>query len=98
MAVTDAKPVTILMKEMSNVTRKRYRVISPSNCMDCGTRSVISCKKCGVQYVGETSQIRRGRFNNHGNRLKKLCGLYIYQHCREKNIGTENCVQCSIWT
>ena len=30
--------------------------------------------------MGETSQTLRGRFNNHRNRLKKLCGLYIYQH------------------
>ena len=30
---------------------------------------LISCRKCGVQYVGETSQALRNRFNNHGNRL-----------------------------
>ena len=38
-------------------------------CMNCGTKNVIyliSCKKCGVQYVGETSQTLRGRFNNIG--------------------------------
>ena len=39
-----------------------------------------SCRKCGVQYVGETSQTLRGRFNNHRNRLKQLCGLYLYHH------------------
>ena len=36
--------------------------------------------KCGVQYVGETSQTLRKRLNNHTNRLKQLCGLYLYQH------------------
>ena len=41
---------------------------------------LISCKKCGVQYVGETSQTLRCRFNNHRNRLKQLCGLYLYHH------------------
>ena len=51
--------------------------------MNCGTKSVIyliSCKKCGVQYVGETSHTLRCRFNNHRNRLKQLCGLYLYHH------------------
>ena len=53
--------------------------------MNCGTKSVIYCKKCGVQYVGETSQTLtsqtlRCRFNNHRNRLKQLCGLYLYHH------------------
>ena len=33
-----------------------------------------------MQYVGETSQTLRGRFNNHRNRLKQLCGLYLYHH------------------
>ena len=51
--------------------------------MNCGTRSVIyliSCQKCGIQYVGETSQTLKCRFNNHRNRLKQLCGLYLYHH------------------
>ena len=30
--------------------------------------------------MGETSQTLRSRFNNHRNRLKKLCSLNIYQH------------------
>ena len=51
--------------------------------MNCGTKSdiyLISCKKCGVQYVGETSKTLRCRFSNHRNRLKQLCGLYLYHH------------------
>ena len=52
-------------------------------CMHCGTRRVIyliSCKKCGIQYVGETSQTFRCRFSNQRKRLKQLCGLYLYHH------------------
>ena len=41
---------------------------------------LISCRKCAVQYVGETSQTPRCRFNNHRSRLKQLCGLYLYHH------------------
>ena len=67
----------------SNVTNKIYSVISPNTHIDCGTDNIIylvSCKKYGVQYVGETSQTLRKRLNNHRNRLKQLCGLYLYQH------------------
>ena len=61
----------------SNVTNKIYSVTH----MDCGTDNIIylvSCKQCGVQYVGETSQTLRKRLINHRNRLKQLCGLYLY--------------------
>ena len=65
----------------SNVTGKSYNISCPRGSISCGIKNVIyviSCKKCGVQYVGETSQTLRGRFNNHRNRLKQLCGLYLY--------------------
>ena len=51
--------------------------------MNCETKNVvylISCKRCGIQYVGKTSQTLRSRINNHRNRLKRMCELYIYQH------------------
>ena len=38
------------------------------------------CNRCGVQYIGKTSQTLRSRFNNHRNRLKHLCDLYLYDH------------------
>ena len=41
---------------------------------------VITCKKCGIQYVGETSQRLRCRMNNHRNRLTTLTNLYLYHH------------------
>ena len=67
----------------SNVTGKSYNISCPRGSIRCGTKNVIyviSCRKCGVQYVGETSQTLRARFNNHRNRLKQLCGLYLYHH------------------
>ena len=67
----------------SNVTNKVHNVVSPNTHMDCGTDNIIylvSFKKCGVQYVGETSQTLRKWLNNHRNRLKQLCGIYLYQH------------------
>ena len=59
----------------SNITNREYYVSSSSNCMDCSTKNLIyliSCKKCGVQYVGKTSQTLRSRFNNHRARLKQI--------------------------
>ena len=64
----------------SNVTNKTYGVICPGTSLGCSTRSVvylISCRKCGVQYVGETSQTLRSRFNNHRNHKGTLAPLYI---------------------
>ena len=51
--------------------------------MDCTSENavyLITCKKCGIQYVGETSQKLRSRLNNQRNRLKKLNNLYLYHH------------------
>ena len=64
----------------SNITKKKY---SPNSDMDCSSRNVIyliSCKKCGVQYIGKTSQTLRSRMNNHRYRLKHMCDLYLYNH------------------
>ena len=59
----------------SNVTGRKYKVISNNPIMSCEARSIIyliSCKR----YVGEISQLLRSRLNNHRNRLKHLCELY----------------------
>ena len=51
--------------------------------MTCATKNVIYliiCKKCGIQYVGETSQALRSRMNNHRQRLNQMCDLFLYQH------------------
>ena len=64
----------------SNVTHKTYNIVSPSLSMNCGTVNIIylvTCRKCGIQYVGETGQSLRKRLNNHRNRLKKFSCQYI---------------------
>ena len=65
------------------VTRKWYNVVSPNSSMDCTTENIvylITCRKCGIQYVGETGQKLRSRINNHRNRLRKMTNLYLYNH------------------
>ena len=64
----------------SSVTHKTYNVVSPNPAMDCTTENVIyliTCKRCGIQYVGETSQKVRNRFRN---RLRQQSNLYLYKH------------------
>ena len=66
-------------KFTSNVTGKAYNVQSNNPVMTCDTKNVIyviSCRKCGIQYVGETSQMLRQRMNNHRSRLKNLGAQY----------------------
>ena len=67
----------------STVTHKNYSVVSPNLSMTCDSENVIyliTCRKCGIQYVGETGQKLRSRVNNHRNRLRQLSILYLYQH------------------
>ncbi len=47
---------------------------SASDNADCKSRNVIyllSCKKCSIQYVGETTQSLRERFGQHRNNVAK---------------------------
>ena len=67
----------------SNTTGKQYTVKSREAVITCATKNVIyliGCKKCGIQYVGETSQALRSRMNNLRQRLNKMCYLFLYQH------------------
>ena len=51
---------------------------------------MISCKKCGIQYTGETSQKLRNRINNHRNRLRNLTNLYLYHHFKSDGHSEED--------
>ena len=46
----------------------------------------MTCKTCGVQYVGETGNSFSHRMNNHRSRMKhnKQGLLYRHSHCDEK--------------
>jgi len=69
---------------ISNITNKRYKVISPNGCMSCGTKNVIylmACRKCGVQYVGETSQTIRWYTLHLWSAIRSLMTLN-YSKCK----------------
>ena len=47
---------------VSIVTDRKYNTFSSELTITCNTDNivhVISCRKCGIQYVGETSQVLR---------------------------------------
>ena len=51
----------------SSFTGRKYQVVCDSH-MSCDSRHVvylISCRQCGFQYVGETSQLLSCRINQH---------------------------------
>jgi hypothetical protein len=94
------KHVNIFLKVVytftSNVTKKSYGVISHSTSMTCTSDNVvylISCNKCRIQYVGETSQKLRNRLNNHRSSLKRLTNLYLYHHfSSDGHSGDDICI------
>ncbi len=55
----------------------------------CATRNVIyliSCKKCSIQYVGETTQPLRVRFNQHRNAVfNKKKDTLIVRHFNQRD-------------
>ena len=59
----------------SSVTRRKHSLICKRDVeVTCRTSNVvylIECKKCHVQYVGETGQELRGRISDHKTRLYK---------------------------
>ena len=82
---------------VSNVTKKKYNVLGTDSTMDCATQSIvclISCKKCGVQYVGKTSQKLHSQFSNHRSRLRSMGNLYLYNHFSSDGHDEEDICIC----
>ena len=69
----------------SNTTGKKNKnnKKSKEDALTCATQNIIlliSCKKCGIQYVGETSQVLGNRLYNIRQKLRQMCDLFLYQH------------------
>ena len=76
-------------KFRSSVTGKTYYVNHVFDCDSEGVRPIylITCKKCGLQYVGNTVTTFRLRFNNHkssmmryGKGQRGMGGQKLYAH------------------
>ncbi len=58
---------------ISNITRKCF-IVKNSSVLNCEARNVIyliTCKKCGLQYVGQTKRAFKQRMWEHKNSIKK---------------------------
>ena len=56
----------------SNVTKESYKINHKLNCDDKCLVYLLSCKKCDLQYVGQTTNKFRMRWNNYKSESKKL--------------------------
>ena len=56
---------------VSTATGKRYSINYSLNCNSCNVVYLITCKICGLQYVGSTTTKFRLRFNNHKSRIRR---------------------------
>ena len=68
----------------SNITRKKYSSINPNickplSCNSCDIIYLISCRKCGYQYIGQTTQEFKQRLNGHRKSIR-LKERLIGQH------------------
>ena len=68
----------------STVTGRKYQIINhTSNPLTCSSKNIIyliTCSRCGIQYVGETSQKLNLRMNNHRTAIRKEKNTLIVEH------------------
>jgi hypothetical protein len=68
----------------SNVTHKTYNVIfANESVLDCGSENIIyliTCTRCGIQYVGETVNTLRFRMNAHRQSIKDNKDTLVAMH------------------
>ncbi len=65
---------------ISTTFSELHKIKQDANCASSDIIYLVTCKKCRIQYVGETGQTLRGRFNNHRSciKLKKDTPLSIH--------------------
>ena len=68
----------------SKVTNRTYNIINlthdPLSCCSSNIVYLISCSRCGVQYVGETSERLNLRMNNHRTALRAGKNTLLTEH------------------
>lgn len=72
----------------STLTRRKYHVINHDHPLSCDSSNIIyliSCSRCGIQYVGETSQKLNLRMNNHRAAIRGQKNTLLTEHFRGDN-------------
>ncbi len=82
----DTSKVTI-----SGATGRVFTCTEQTTCSDKNVVYLISCNKCGFQYVGETKQLLRERFSQHKNSVKKgFLRTLLVKHFNKKEHSVDN--------
>jgi hypothetical protein len=70
----------------STLTNRNFRIINhnpkPLTCSSSNIIYLISCSRCGIQYVGETSQKLNLRMNNHRSAIRAFKNTILAEHFR----------------
>ncbi len=70
----------------SNITGKKFCSMSLASCATPTVVYLITCSKCGIQYVGETVNTLRMRFGQHRNNIEKRKGnSLLVEHFNQAN-------------
>ncbi len=64
----------------SSQTGKKFPINIAANCQDINVIYVITCRKCKIQYVGETGRTSNERFRNHEASIRKGDPHPVAQH------------------
>lgn len=76
----------------SNTTHSHFAVNRRSyTCTDKNVIYMIQCKRCNIQYVGETTQKIKTRFMQHRYKVKtNQCNTYLYKHFNTMNHSVDD--------
>ena len=82
----------------STITNREYPIINhnptPLTCSSSNIIYLISCRKCGIQYVGETAQPLNKRMNNHRTAIRGKKNTILHEHFRGE--GKRDIRQCVV--
>ncbi len=68
-----------------------FKIQQDSNCESKNVVYLLSCKQCGLQYVGETKRSLRQRFGEHKNSVKnKKMNTLMVQHFNQAGHSFED--------
>ena len=80
----------------SNINRRTYKTKTNVNCQTHNLVYCLECKKCGIQYVGETGKRILDRFQGHFFNIsssKPQTNNLIHDHYNDKNhSGLDNVI------
>ncbi|XP_066302861.1 uncharacterized protein [Branchiostoma lanceolatum] len=74
----------------SHRTGKQYTIRAHINCQSKNIIYMIRCKKCGVQYVGETKQTLANRLNGHRSSIKTKKDTPVSAHFNQPDHSMED--------